>query len=299
MCFKLSTIEKLLKPCGFKCRDIRELVLQQCQSEQKTLQNILKSVYFKDTPDIPGQKRAILTHTENRKIDIYVLTQKNRNLLFFKLSKNCHEINFGKIRVIFMTYLKCFCDQCLEINLFRWSNESKIWRIYVFDSYIIPVYTTYRGIPLLSQLALKALIKPIKCCEPSIARQNHIWLGDGIDPTTSLCRLGDTNSFLKQLHEGNLYYKGKFLRKRQYNIRCVNWEDLGVETPSFLLLGLKNNELHLFSRLGDIICVQYFPPSLEKWIKKLSIGERDLIFISKTYTNYKSVIFTEALLSKH
>ena len=282
-----------MKPCSYKCDDVRKLILAQCQTNKKILKDILESVYFGDLPDIQGQKYAIITHTESEKIDITVLLRGGENLLFY-IRK---DQDFGKIRVTFVVYNKCYCDGCIEKNIFRWTKEGKIWRIHVFKEYIIPIYIRREGaVPSLTQLSIKANTKEIKCCRPSETRKHQLWLGDGVDPTTSCCGL--RNAYTPALFRTETTYphRENYLRKRNYYTHKWIWGQLDIrEQAPYLFIGIKRKELYLFTRYGNIVCVVGYPTDIKKQVKDLLwiIGERDLIFIHKTFTSYKIKVFRD------
>lgn len=292
MCYLLSTLKTVLKPCAYKCDDIKKLLLTQCQTNKKILNNILESIYFTSLPDISGQKYAIISHTESKKIDIYVLLRGGENLLFHRRGTDIHQ-HFGKIQVTFVTYCKCYCDECIEKNVFRWNKERKLWRIHVFDKYIIPICIKKgdAAVPSLLQLSIKANIKKIKCCTPSTIRCHHLWLGDGLDPTTSSCLIG--NSSRPVLFDTEITcLPGKVFQKRSHYTHTWSWDQLDYqEAPPYLFIGLKKKELLVYTRHGNIVSVRNYPLDIKIYIKNLLfIGKNDLIFIRKTFIGYRITV---------
>ena len=265
-CFIYQSMEKVLRPCGVKCNDIRNFLIERSGStEEELLGSILNELQFGQ-----GQRKAVLWVEEDIRTDesihLFILLQGTGNLEFIELlsrslnySESTYSSRFGRIQMFTQAYNKCYCDYCIGQN-FHWiSNRT---RVIVFDDFFVSISETVS----LVQCSIKAMIRKFECCNVSLDRDHILWLSDGDDPVSSICRL---STRVDSSH------------------KLISWEDLGYE--SFLLTDIKEEELHLFSIKGFKTLVRHYPKKIEDYFDYST----DLFFITKTTADFTLMCFDQ------
>ena len=306
-CYSLSTLEDVLKPCGIRCEDIKKCILSNCVTDRDHLNEILQKLYFKYTPTKPFQTKSVLYKYGEDNLVIVILAQgdNNRPLIdVLQKGRNYSDnftyshLCFDKIHIVYRCFNKCFCDFCLNDYLEWWLDGADVCRFYVFNKFYIMFQekTHWNGLSLLHS-SIKALIKPIKCCDVYMSRQNFVWMGDGVDPTNSLCRFSNPYPTIIQLNKfaGNLVYRDRFTRSRRHTMHPINWTNL-LLYETFLVVDASDEILYLYSRRGYILTVEDFPKGIFYWFKTLYLGERDVVLVSRYQYDYRANIVTEALM---
>ena len=211
-CFKYSSIENHLKSCGQKCKNFKKFLLERVEEKEK-LNDILEHTYF-EVPENLSQKKAVIytkrdwrvvkeqeaeEDKENAKqktvevtniftakhIYIDILLEGWNNYEFYRIMRK-HDldvVNFIQgICLTFITYNRCFCDRCINLNI-RDLDYDEFQRILVFKDFFIPIKN---NISLL-QISIENTVIKMSCCEHNW--KNRLWLGDGLNPYSSICNL--------------------------------------------------------------------------------------------------------------
>ena len=311
-CYLLSSLERILQPCGLRCTDIKSLLLSQsnCKdpSELQILQELMEYLYFTEKPETEGRhlKKCIIA-AENgifssEEISLYVLQHGDNNLPIDRLLRKSVNFDcsatrdfgklrersyaeFGKISVTFIGYNKCFCDRCIGLHLFsvlQWVGAT--YRVYVFKDFLISICEFHlhdlftRGRPNkvlpMIQYSIKALLTTIyfKCCYIDLNRRHALWLADGDTPLECVCELSNSHPTLWSLDSDP---------RRNYNRDSIQYEILNwAEIPNdktYLVVGVKESRLYLVGKEGYNILVHDYPKFIER-----RFNESLIIFIQRT-----------------
>ena len=296
-CSILSPIELALQPCGLRCSDIKNFLLTQSRcddgEERELLNSILNCLYFQETTEDAQLEKGVIYSQKDIFTDdviiLDVLLHGDNNLKFLQLlsgSKNFVDdfqgpsCYFGRIELHYRTYNKCFCDSCIRDN--RRDRNMAIYRVHVFKKFFIHIYQPYDDIPSLLQASIKALTSTFECCRINFARERILWLGDGLDPISSACKLSNRfptlrgiNSFQEQKD-----YKGTLTRSKQHERLSLTWAEIGRQQP-YLIIDIIGNELFLFTRTGYNIVVRDFPREVQNYFD----DSQDLCFLAKSWVS--------------
>lgn len=287
----------VLRPCGIKCADVRKFLLRisNCDVELELFESILNALYFTQTSDNYERKKCIIL-TESciftdKTLTLCVLLHGDNNLHFLQLLSKSQGFTeegehpytfFGRIRIIYRTYNKCYCDFCIYRNLNKREGTS-MSRVYVFEGFILPLVEYLVGtVPSLRQTAVKKMVTFIDCCVGHMNREGVLWLGDGADPVSSECVLAtphpslaslNTCAKVENLASRDLTYRGRFLRSIQHEILYQTWDEIEYNT-SYLIINIRAL-LYLFTRQGFIMIVDEYPKKIERYFDLSD----DLIFV--------------------
>ena len=309
-CWVSSSIEAQLKLCGQKCKDIKKFLLSQsgCEGFEKVLEHL----YFTEYPPTESHylRKCVIT-TQDKNIELYVLLNGDDNLLHIELLKKApiykeeHNTDildilcyayFGRVHIYYIKYNKCFCDRCLEFNLFR-GFPNKRYRLHVFKDFFISLYTfslhNYFTEPLsLVQQSIGKLLTQnlFICCKQKVSRKGEaLWLGDGIDPVASICRIANQFPSLWSLNrlteietrfQRSLTYQWRFSRWEYHGVHIKDWDSL--EPGPYLLIDIKGGRLYLHIRYGYNVLVYDYPEILEKHFRRFE----GLFFFCRTIDGY-------------
>ena len=269
-CFLYSTIEAPLRICGFKCSDMKKLLLQKSQTyETELLRKVLDMIYFTEIPTDNHQRKAVIRTKDilTAQIEVFVLLQGTNNHKFctqIEKSTNYRDMmsfahcTFGRIRMTIQSYNKCLCDRCVSRNLSeRWGHQS---RVIVFKDFFLPINNSS-----LVQLSIKALQRNIECCSVSEKRRPYSWLADGDNLITSNCRLSYDSDQIK-------------IEKQWDNIEYY---------CSYLIVDVKE-KLQLYSIQGLNIFVTDFPKIIEQYFES-----GYLLFVTKMISYSIIIIYDQ------
>ena len=273
--------EDMLRPCGKRCKDFKQLLLQISNSnEQELLTQILQQLYFGKVGEPKQKKGVIITQTvdlldikSDEPILLYVLLEGCHNLEFMQLlqpiknfapSFRYNSALFGRIAINIQPYNKCLCDECIFGQLLRsWiSNKKYFYRVFVYKDFYISLYqyaVRYRqGISLIQQ-ATEAASPHFQCCQTNYSRQHAVWLGDGSCPRSSICALAPKKNPFPS-----------FVTR--------SWNTLSTVEP-WLLKSITRNYLEVYSVNGYILHITNYPKDIERYVTD---DNDDLFFIYNT-----------------
>ena len=271
--------QNILRPCGKKCRDFKQVLLEIADSDQsELLVQILDKLYFGKVGK-PRQKKGViisrnidLFKSDDQPILLYALLEGTDNSEFIKLVEQAKDFvsgfgynsaSFGGVRLVIQTFNKCFCDQCIWFHVYRtwFLNTGYFYRVFIYDDFYIVLYqffTRYKqGIGLVQQ-AIDAVTPFYKCCQMNRYRDHAVWLGDGTDPTSSTCILAP-----KKHHSPSLI--------------TLHWDELTLNTP-WLLKNFSGTGLEVVSADGCALFIKDYPREIQLFINTSD----ELFFIYNT-----------------
>ncbi len=290
-CFRYLDLESSLRPCGIRCQDFKRFLIRTGGSDEKNLlETIFEWLYFGDAErDFENKCTVWVDHNifTDPLIQLFVHLQGDDNLYIYQLflqSKNFQKekgfvtTQFGRLEFHLIPYNKCFCDNCLQKSLIP--LDLKI-RIIVFKDFFIPIDGA-----TLTGLAIRSLIPPVECCQPNPRREDFLWLGDGIDPTSSICGLSNSRRTIQNFstfagivsHARRNPEEKRLMRSTKPMTVAQNWDELFLHIP-FLLMGIYEQQLYIFTTGSYIILVRNYPPKIEQYFKP----SEDLVFIYRCH----------------
>lgn len=273
--------KNILRPCGKKCRDFKQVLIEIADSDQsELLGQILQKLYFGKVGE-PGQKKGVIISQNadlfDRKLDdhpilLYALLDGVDNLEFIQLVEQANNFvsgfgynsaSFGSVQLVIQAYNKCFCDQCTWFYLYRawFLITGYFYRVFVYDGFYIVLYQFFvrykQGIDLVQQ-AIDVATPFYKCCKINRSRDHAVWLGDGTDPMSSTCILAP---------------KGH----PSPSSITLQWDELILGTP-WLLKDISRTGLEVVTADGFTLHVKDYPEEIRWYIDATD----ELFFIYST-----------------
>lgn len=291
-CYQYSSIESSLRPCGIRCSDFKSFLLATSGSEERhILQAIFDNLYFGENA-FHRQKKCTVWVDNNiftdHSIQLFVHLQGDDNLEIQQLLlQSRHFVEdygyvysiFGRMQIFLLPYNKCFCDYCLGNNLILMNLKI---RVIVFDTFFIPLHRE----PLsLMELAIKSILPPLECCQVNLLREHVLWLGDGIDPISSACRLSNPRHTIQNFTtfdgitsraQRSPSIGGRLTRSMKQGTISLTWNELKSGTP-YLLIAIYKQQLFLYTLGSFIIRARDYPKKIEQYFTSFN----DLVFISR------------------
>ena len=289
-CFRYSDIESSLRPCGLRCNDFKRFLIATGGADEKSLlQAIFDRLYFGDIPEGDWEKKCSVWVEKNIFTDpiiqLYVHLEGHDNLFIQQLliqSKHFLEDSgfvssqFGRMEIYLVPYNKCFCDYCIRKCLD--TIDLKI-RVIVFKDFFIPI----DEVSLMGS-AIRSLIPPLECCQPNPLRDDFLWLGDGIDPISSICKLSNSKYSIQNFttfigivsHAQRNPCEKRMTRSRKPLADSQTWGELALHTP-YLLMGVYDHQLYLFTLGAFMVQVRDYPAIIEEIFNP----SEELVFICK------------------
>ena len=269
--------EKLLRPCGKRCKNFKQILLEMVDpDQQRLLASILQKLYFGIVGEL-GQKKAVLITqspdivSNDSLIILCVLLEGYDNLEFIQLVKQFKDFIpgfgynsfvLGRIKLLIRCYNKCFCDQCVYGQLYRsWFSISEYqYRVFIYSDFYITLYqfpVRYKpGISLVQQ-AIDAASPYFDCCRVNYSRSHAPWLGDGAEPKSSVCAFAPK-------------------RNLSHSIITQNWNRTGMELPNsrLLLKRISIDYIEVHTEDGYLLRIRNYPFHIKRYIT-----EKGLLFI--------------------
>ena len=258
MCYKLESVRDVLKACGIRCKNFKNLLREQAGT---CIDGILDKIYFTASPEKNAQRKAVIygygrdiLQGENIVIVVLYNGSGNKDLMNAARENPSFEdwveneplvqarSTYGRIQISFIKYSQCLCDECIERYIGRESSFLN-YRLAVFDNFFVSIPVSV-GTSLVDQ-SLKAVLRGQEesCCEAT--ESFHLWrssVENWLIPTCKqypTCKETDWESVptWDELDWGEAYLVigvsllgGLILHSRLgYNIQVLNYpRDIGI-----------------------------------------------------------------------